>query len=322
MDCAYCGTPLPSGALFCGECGRAVTVRATPPPTAVHDTVRITPLDLRDRVVAPPDPAPAAEPRAERVLDLDLPAWSSPDSASTAAQTSPRPRPETPAADAVGTRESSVGTPDAPPAGAVPPPPVTRAPLPPPPVPQPAAPAPAAPAAPAVEHERAPVAPPLGLRPTPRPSAGPAPVAPSPLVPPPAPGTPAPAAPPVESFDDVEATRLVSHRPAGARFVLQFSTGESVTVFGAGLLGRNPVPQPGEFFDHLVPLLDPGKSVSKTHLEFGQEGGAFWVLDRFSGNGTVVREPDAAPRRCEPGRRYVVARGARVDIGEQFFVVS
>ena len=127
-------------------------------------------------------------------------------------------------------------------------------------------------------------------------------------------------APPVE--DDVEKTRIVSSTQSGQRFVLQFSTGESVTVFGTGLVGRNPVKEPAEYFDHMVTIVDPGKSVSKTHLEFGQIGTSFWVADRFSGNGTTIREPDSPARRCEPGRRYRIARGTRVTIGEQFFVVS
>ena len=122
--------------------------------------------------------------------------------------------------------------------------------------------------------------------------------------------------------DDVEATRLVPAGGGGDRFVLQFSTGESVTVSGAGLIGRNPAAQPGEYVDQLVSIFDVGKSVSKTHLEFGQEGGRFWVSDRYSTNGSVVRQPEAEPRRCEPGRRYFVVRGTRIDVGEQFFVVS
>lgn len=122
--------------------------------------------------------------------------------------------------------------------------------------------------------------------------------------------------------DDFERTRIVSTSLTGARFVLQFSTGESVTVAGSGLIGRNPTPEPAEYFDHVVTIVDPGKSVSKTHLEFGQVAGAFWVSDRFSGNGTVIREPDNPPRRCDPGKRYRVVRGTRVTMGEQFFVVS
>jgi hypothetical protein len=127
------------------------------------------------------------------------------------------------------------------------------------------------------------------------------------------------ATPPIE---DIEATRLVADPFAGERFVLQFSTGENVTVRGQGLIGRNPNAEPGEVMDQLVAVFDPSKSVSKTHLEFGQESGRFWVSDRFSTNGSVVRQPDADPQRCEPGKRYFIARGSRVDIGEQFFVVS
>jgi hypothetical protein len=121
-----------------------------------------------------------------------------------------------------------------------------------------------------------------------------------------------------------ERTRLPVARAAAsaARFVLQFSTGESVTVSGTGLIGRRPEPQPGEAFDAMVAIDDPGRSVSKTHLEFGQEGGVFWVTDRFSANGTVVREPERPARLSAPGMRSRVARGSRVEIGEQFFVVS
>ncbi|MEO8263491.1 MAG: zinc ribbon domain-containing protein, partial [Pseudolysinimonas sp.] len=91
-----------------------------------------------------------------------------------------------------------------------------------------------------------------------------------------------------DDAEDIEATRIVSAN-GGDRFVLQFSTGESVTVAGAGLIGRNPAAQPGEYVDQLVSIFDVGKSVSKTHLEFGQEGGRFWVSDRYSTNGSVVR---------------------------------
>lgn len=125
-----------------------------------------------------------------------------------------------------------------------------------------------------------------------------------------------------DDAEDVEATRIVSGTGGGDRFVLQFSTGESVTVSGAGLIGRNPAAQPGEYVDQLISIFDVGKSVSKTHLEFGQEGGRFWVSDRYSTNGSIARQPEAEPRRCEPGRRYFVVRGTRIDVGEQFFVVS
>lgn len=109
---------------------------------------------------------------------------------------------------------------------------------------------------------------------------------------------------------------------AQVRFVLQFSTGETVSVSGSGLVGRRPLPQPAEHFDHLIQIADVGMSVSKSHLEFGQHEGELWISDRFSGNGTVIRRPGEAALRCEPGRRYLVPRGSRVEVADQFFVVS
>ncbi|WP_341952335.1 FHA domain-containing protein [Salinibacterium sp. TMP30] len=133
---------------------------------------------------------------------------------------------------------------------------------------------------------------------------------------------PTPLASVASDEEDVEDTRIVERSISGTRFVLQFSTGDSVIVTGTGLVGRNPTPEPSEKFDIVVPITDPSKSVSKTHLEFGQMAGAFWISDRYSGNGSVVREPGGEPKRCEPGKRYRVMRGTRVEIGEQFFIVS
>ncbi|RKR73817.1 FHA domain-containing protein [Frondihabitans australicus] len=152
------------------------------------------------------------------------------------------------------------------------------------------------------------------------PESGPAVMAPVP----PAPESPRPAAPWAvgSPIDDIEQTRIVARRPLGEPYTLQFSTGESFTVQGTGLVGRAPTPQPGDMIDLLVRIIDPGKSVSKTHLEFGQDDGQLWISDRWSGNGTVLRPPAAPAKRCEPGKRVRVPRGSRIDIGEQFFTVS
>jgi predicted component of type VI protein secretion system len=87
------------------------------------------------------------------------------------------------------------------------------------------------------------------------------------------------------------------------------------------LIGRNPREESGEVLDHHVIISDPGRTVSKTHLEFGQEHGALWVRDRFSGNGTSIVGLDNAQRRLDAGKRYLVGRGMRVYIGEQYFYV-
>jgi len=138
------------------------------------------------------------------------------------------------------------------------------------------------------------------------------------------PFSPAPAAePPTELAPAMPAARPAaeSSSTSAPLFELQFSTGERATVGGTGLVGRRPLPQPSEVFDHLIQISDTGRSVSKSHLEFGQQDGELWVSDRFSGNGTIIRRPGEAALRCEPGRRYRVPRGTRVDIADQFFVL-
>lgn len=133
------------------------------------------------------------------------------------------------------------------------------------------------------------------------------------------------AAPSAAASDAAESAEAQPEAPATehpARFVLRFSTGETRTIFGSGLIGRRPLPQPGEHYDHLVQIADRTLSVSKTHLEFGEHDGTLWVADRFSANGTVVRRPDDGALRCEPGRRYLVPRGSRVELAEQSFVVG
>jgi hypothetical protein len=181
--------------------------------------------------------------------------------------------------------------------------------------PKPVAPKPSAPRP--LVPKAAPTAEPLPMPSAQTPGVAPAAASVAPV--PPVPNTPTD--PTSDDQHDLEETRIVAAR-LGDRFVLQFSTGENSTVYGTGLVGRNPVTQPGEYVDQLVTIVDPGKSVSKTHLEFGQTAGAFWVVDRYSANGTIVRQPDAPPQRLDPGKRQPVARGTRVDMGEQFFVVS
>lgn len=277
MTCSYCGTELPPGAMFCGECGRSVTARAAPIIAAIAVE---TPAEAAELVQ--PEPA------------LDIAAAQPEPDLEACSQCGAPLAPSDIFCGECGFVRSSVATnatandtdvldpfPWGLPRSVEPEPLIEPA------------------AQPLIEPAAQPIV---------EPAVMPVVVAPAP-------------APAPDFEDDLDETRIVD-RSGRERFVLQFSTGESVRVSGSGLLGRNPVAEPGEYFDALVVISDPGKSVSKTHLEFGQEAGSFWVSDRFSGNGTVVREPDAPPRRCDAGKRYRIVRGTRVDIGEQFFIVS
>ena len=59
-----------------------------------------------------------------------------------------------------------------------------------------------------------------------------------------------------DEWEDYDAAAAPAPSPPqvdAMTFMLQFSTSESVVVTGAGLIGRNPSAEPGEFVDHLVP---------------------------------------------------------------------
>ncbi|MCW4386691.1 FHA domain-containing protein [Salinibacterium sp. SYSU T00001] len=363
MTCTYCGTALPRGAIFCGECGRRVAAEAatggpsapldlpvSPPPAPEHEgtpaQARSWSLSGEDEGDAAPEAEDAAAFRGsgeaavesvaptETAEQQDLESSAGQSAAEAAlegvqrnplecAQCGSTLGPGDIFCGECGSVSRSVSAA------------FTRS------VPQ--MPPPAAPSDDGAGGEAGAPAP--HVTPTSAPAPGPVPLPTMPIFvqsPPGAPPVPLPVAdhrptppaptssaadsaaaeaPEAEDLGDVEETRIV-RRGGGERYVLQFSTGESVTVYGTGLIGRNPRPEPGEYFDQLVRVLDTGRSVSKTHLEFGQEDGSFWIKDRFSGNGTVLKEPDAPPRRCDADRRCRVARGSRVEIGEQFFVVS
>jgi FHA domain len=126
--------------------------------------------------------------------------------------------------------------------------------------------------------------------------------------------------PTTESVEQREAEVVPAAEPASFTFTL--SSGGVETVSGSGLLGRRPAPQPGEEVGVLIAFVDPGRSVSKTHLEFGVEGDNLWICDRYSANGTVLRAPGGVARLCEPGRRYRVTRESRIEIGEQYIDVT
>lgn len=340
MTCTHCGAELPAGAMFCGECGRAVAAasgpssksvpsvppsqRSTPAPV-VEDLVEpsgrplevpeVAPEQGESRVLRAPElaPRPTHSPPAEPVARDEELSVERCTQCGSALEPSDifcgecgfvrhNPRSSARGGDTVAYDPFPWGSPRS-----------TAT--------------PARASTPSVDPVIDPVVEsPAESAPEPatKSSAESAPdAAPAPAAPAAAAGVAAPEADELEADEpDIDMTRIVDRSATGERFVLQFSTGESVSVTGTGLLGRNPVAEPGEYFDVLLPISDPGKSVSKTHLEFGQEGGAFWVSDRFSGNGTVIREPERQPRRCDPGKRYRLMRGSRVDIGEQFFIVS
>ncbi len=315
MICQHCGATLPPIAMFCGECGRSVAARGpvVPPVTLSSAAMPFSasePLSITPATPPEPEDAPLAHPVAPVVPPAAGPADEPRMDAALRPAPGGCPRCGTPPEPG----DVYCGTCGEPLMSARPPAEETIA-------SPPSAITPASTAVPGSAPAPAPISAPAA---PPAPASAPAPAAASaPAVAPAPPPAVAVSSPAESSLEpDTENTRLVPRGSTGARFVLQFSTGESYTVLGSGIIGRNPSPEPGEAVDHIVTIVDPGRSVSKSHLEFGQDNGVFWVSDRHSGNGSIIREPGSEPRYCEPGRRYRVVRGTRIDIGEQFVVVS
>lgn len=135
--------------------------------------------------------------------------------------------------------------------------------------------------------------------------------------PPPAvPGAETPAPPWTPPPAVVEETRHVpSLSTPGTAWVMQVG-GRELPVTGPGLIGRDPEPRAGETVEHLVPVDDPHRSVSKTHLAFEVDDSGFWVRDRGSTNGSTVVDPGGIRRSCPPGERVPVPPGSTVLVGD------
>jgi len=115
--------------------------------------------------------------------------------------------------------------------------------------------------------------------------------------------------------DDVDRTRLSTAASSGP-LVLVLPGGERLEVAGAGVLGRNPAAIVGHEVTHVVPVADPTRSVSKTHLGFGVDAVGLWVKDLHSTNGTAVRSPEGVRTLLQPGLAVHVAEGDVVVVGD------
>lgn len=181
---------------------------------------------------------------------------------------------------------------------------------------------------------------PSWARPVPQPAAAhPGAVAPSALVPPPPSAAAAPApAPASEALatshavpvphpsgddEDVESTRRRDLAPVPppaqdrgpvSVAVVEISDGQRVEVRRTALVGRNPAAATDGV--QLVRVVDPGRSVSKTHLQIAVEESGVWVADRGSTNGTVVTLPDGAQVICPVDQPVRLRPGSVVVFGD------
>jgi len=125
----------------------------------------------------------------------------------------------------------------------------------------------------------------------------------------------------IEQAEAVAEKKKTKRPPAGARFVLVFSDGTSITVGERpGVMGVKPLVEDEETYR--ICLDDDTDTVAPEHLEFGVDNGVFWVQDLKTVNGTVVREPETPPVQCIPYERYFVVRGSTVSLGALSFSLN
>lgn len=132
---------------------------------------------------------------------------------------------------------------------------------------------------------------------------------------------PAPAPSVPQALSASPAPEPVPSAPVVASYVVTVDTGVVMTVSGPGYVGRRPSPPEGVPCDHVIEIEDPGRSLSRTHARFGIDGGAFWVEDNHSANGTFVLGADGSSVQGVAGERLVVPAGGTVRLGQRTFTV-
>jgi len=148
-------------------------------------------------------------------------------------------------------------------------------------------------------------------------SPAPVPIAPPSIEETPSAQSAAALAPEEDDFDD--STRIAPARRLAARpphALLHLSDGRDVRVASTVLIGRKPTRTPERQVDQLLPVADPGRSLSKSHVLVGVDTEGVWVADQHSTNGTVITLPDGQQIICGALQVVRLPEGAVVSVGD------
>ena len=126
--------------------------------------------------------------------------------------------------------------------------------------------------------------------------------------------TPEPAAEVAAPEPVAEDTRVAPPTPGPRRWALALPDGTRVSLDGPLLLGRDPAGIPDRPDAALLPLADPGKTVSKTHALLEPTPDGVRVRELHSTNGVAIDTP--AGRELLPaGGEAIAPLGATVMLG-------
>lgn len=116
-----------------------------------------------------------------------------------------------------------------------------------------------------------------------------------------------------DASDELDSTRM-SVPLANAEWIIELSDGRSVPLVSAVVFGRAPSNDGEAFGAVLVPIVDPSKSMSKTHARIGLDGALPSVTDLHSTNGTKITV-EGVTTLLTPGVALPFALDAEVMLG-------
>ncbi|HSN37534.1 MAG TPA: FHA domain-containing protein, partial [Arthrobacter sp.] len=125
--------------------------------------------------------------------------------------------------------------------------------------------------------------------------------------------------------DDLDRTQVRGDTNAPvtvAMLRIRLDDGREIELDRTVLIGRNPAGHPGEEPGQLIPVADPGRSISKTHLHLLAGNGGAWVTDRNSTNGSAVTTPDGIRTALTAGEPTHVRPGSTVHFGDRSFYLG
>lgn len=125
--------------------------------------------------------------------------------------------------------------------------------------------------------------------------------------------------------DDHDRTQVRgdTHAPVTVAMLrIRLDDGRDIELDRTVLIGRNPAGHPGEESVQLIPVADPGRSISKTHLHLLAGNGGVWVTDRNSTNGSAVTTPDGIRTALAAGEPTHVRPGSTVHFGDRSFYLG
>ncbi|MBP2420366.1 RDD family protein [Microbacterium imperiale] len=138
----------------------------------------------------------------------------------------------------------------------------------------------------------------------------------------PAPSAPAAAAPAAAAPQPAASVPVSSSAAGSAAVALTLDSGDVIAISGGGVvLGRAPATGPDDVDVLPVPVVDPTRSISKTHWALLRQDGRVVALERGSTNGSILVR-GGAEQALEPGRPVEVHDGDTIRFGDRHAVVA